>query len=145
MPDSAGVTPAFARGNYAANGGRGNAFSTGDYALKEARGPFSMGGPSSTLASIVDGTSNVIFVSKVVVANRNSDVRGAWAYPVGTYICGGSRFNNPPTPQEFLRPNGNALDDTMHNQSASAVRLGQQSGSALPSSNPNGSGLPNGS
>ncbi len=113
-----GVAPTFARGNYAANGGRGNAFSTGDYALKDARGPFSMGGPSSTLASIVDGTSNVIFVSEIVVANRNSDVRGAWAYPVGAYISGGSRFNNPPTPQEFLRPNGNALDDTMRDRNS---------------------------
>ena len=113
-----GVATKFARGNYACNGGAGNNFSTGDYALSQARGPFSMGGRCSTLASITDGTSNVLFASEIIVANRLTDVRGAWAYPVGSYFSGGSRFNNPPTPQVFLRPNGNALDDSRRDRNS---------------------------
>lgn len=114
----AGRIAKFARGNYAANGGAANAFSTGDYGQSMFRGPFSMGGPSATIASIADGTSNTILLSELIIANRNTDVRGAWAYPVGSYFSGGSRFNNPPTPQEFLRPNGNALDDTRRDRSS---------------------------
>lgn len=116
--DGAGSGTQFARGNYAVNSGAGNAFSTGDWALKQARGPFSFGGPASSLASILDGTSNVIFLSELIIANRNTDVRGAWAYPVGVYFCGGSRFNNPPSPQVFLTPNGNALDDTKRDRNS---------------------------
>ncbi|MEQ1829678.1 MAG: DUF1559 domain-containing protein [Pirellula sp.] len=114
----AGVATQFARGNYAGNAGRGNAFSTGDYAKSIARGPFSLGGPGTKIGGLADGTSNVLFVSEIIIANRNTDVRGAWAYPVGAYFCGGSRFDNPPTPQEFLRPNGNALDDSMRDRSS---------------------------
>jgi hypothetical protein len=113
-----GVATKFARGNYACNGGGGNAFSTGDYALPQARGPFSMGGRCTTLAAITDGTSNVLMCSEIIVANRLTDVRGAWAYPVGSYFCAGSRYNNAPTPQEFLRPNGNALDDTRRDRNS---------------------------
>jgi prepilin-type N-terminal cleavage/methylation domain-containing protein len=113
-----GVATKFARGNYACNGGGGNNFSTGDYALTQARGPFSMGGRCSPLAAMTDGTSNVLFASEIIVANRNTDVRGAWAYPVGSYFCGGSRYNNVPTPQVFLRPNGNALDDTRRDRNS---------------------------
>ncbi len=101
----------FARGNYAVNGGSGTAFAGGDYEKKIARGPFSMGGPPSTLASLKDGTSNVLLVSELVIANRASSTRGAWAYPTGVYFSGGSRYGNPPDPQVFLKPNGNALDD----------------------------------
>ena len=77
-----GVVAKFARGNYAANGGGGNAFSTGDYALRQARGPFSMGGPPTGFGGISDGLSNTIFLSELIIANRATDVRGAWAYPV---------------------------------------------------------------
>ncbi len=108
----AGGDAQFARGNYAVNGGSGNAFSSGDYQMKIARGPFSMGGAPSTLASMKDGTSNVLLLSELIIVNRASGVRGAWAYPTGVYFSGGSRYNNPPTPQIFLTPNGNALDDT---------------------------------
>ena len=111
-------TVSFARGNYAANAGGGNAFSTGDYALSIARGPFSMGGPPSKIATITDGLSNTIFLSELIIANNASDVRGTWAYPVGSYFSGGSRYNNPPTPQEFLLPNGNALDDTKRDRNS---------------------------
>ena len=113
-----GVVAKFARGNYAANGGAANAFSTGDYRLAEARGPFSMGGAPSNFAAVKDGLSNTIFLSELIIANRSTDVRGAWAYPVGVYFSGGSRFNNPPTPQGFLLPNGNALDDTKRDRSS---------------------------
>ena len=113
-----GVVAKFARGNYAANGGGANAFSTGDYALPQARGPFSMGGPPTGFGAITDGLSNTIFLSELIIANRATDVRGAWAYPVGVYFCGGSRYNNPPTPQEFLVPNGNALDDTKRDRNS---------------------------
>jgi prepilin-type N-terminal cleavage/methylation domain-containing protein len=113
-----GTATKFARGNYACNGGGGNNFSTGDYGNALARGPFSMGGPSSVLADVMDGLSNVLFASEIIVANRNTDVRGAWAYPVGSYFCGGSRYNNPPTPQVFLRPNGNALDNSMRDRNS---------------------------
>ncbi len=113
-----GVATKFARGNYACNGGGGNNFSTGDYALSQARGPFSMGGRCTALAGITDGTSNVLLAAEIIVANRLTDVRGAWAYPVGSYFCGGSRYNNPPTPQVFLRPNGNALDDTRRDRNS---------------------------
>jgi len=113
-----GVVAKFARGNYAANGGAGNAFSAGDYALSQARGPFSMGGPPSNFAAVSDGLSNTVFLSELIIANRASDVRGAWAYPVGVYFSGGSRFNNPPTPQQFLLPNGNALDDLKRDRSS---------------------------
>lgn len=77
-----------------------------------------MGGRCSALADLRDGLSNVLFASEIIVANRNTDVRGAWAYPVGSYFSGGSRFNNPPTPQEFLRPNGNALDNSMRDRNS---------------------------
>jgi prepilin-type processing-associated H-X9-DG protein len=77
-----------------------------------------MGGPPSNFAAIVDGLSNTIFLSELIIANRGTDVRGAWAYPVGVYFSGGSRFNNPPTPQEFLLPNGNALDDAKRDRSS---------------------------
>ena len=107
----AGRIATYARGNYAANAGAANGFSTGDYRRVQVRGPFSMGGPPSTIADVLDGTSNTIFLSELIIANRATDVRGAWAYPVGSYFSGGSRYNNPPVPQEFLLPNGNALDD----------------------------------
>jgi prepilin-type N-terminal cleavage/methylation domain-containing protein len=113
-----GTATKFARGNYACNAGGGDAFSTGDYALTQARGPFSMGGRCSTLAALSDGTSNVLFAAEIIVANNNTDVRGAWAYAVGTFFCGGSRYNNVPTPQVFLRPNGNALDDTRRDRNS---------------------------
>ncbi len=111
-PNLAGRTVTFARGNYAANAGAANGFSTGDYAIPAAKGPFSMGGVPSKFSSINDGLSNTIFLSELIIGNATNDVRGAWAYPLGVFFSGGSRYNNPPTPQEFLLPNGNALDNT---------------------------------
>ena len=104
----AGRIASFARGNYAANGGAGDAYSTGDYALSIARGPFSMGGPPSNFASVTDGLSNTIFLSELIIANNTADVRGAWAYPGGVYFSGGDYYNNA----NYLLPNGNALDNT---------------------------------
>lgn len=103
-----GVASKFARGNYAVNGGAGNAFSTGDYGKANARGPFSTGGPPSNFAAILDGLSNTVFLSELIIANNSQDVRGTWAYTPGIYFSGGNYFDNA----NYLLPNGNALDNT---------------------------------
>src|SRR4051812_39977786 len=99
----------FARGNYAVNCGAGNAFSTTDFNLTAERGPFAMGGPviapstpykqdgqgyGAKFGDITDGTSNTVFLSELIAGEQAGDVRGAWAYPVGAYICGGAPSYN---------------------------------------------------
>ncbi len=110
----AGRIASFARGNYAANGGAGNAFSTGDYAKSHARGPFATGGPPSNFASVSDGLSNTIFLSELIIGNATNDVRGAWAYPVGVIFMGGNYIDVGPT----LLPNGNALDNSKRDRNS---------------------------
>jgi len=105
----------FARGNYAGNAGAGNAFSQTDFRLRKERGPFSMGRQHATnFSAITDGTSNTMLVAEIVAGERNGDVRGAWAYPTGTFICGGQPSYSDP--RIFLRPNGNALDDNLRDR-----------------------------
>jgi len=112
--NSAGRRSTFARGNYAANGGAGNAYSAGDYAKPHARGPFATGGPPSTFSSVSDGLSNTIFLSELIIANASDDVRGAWAYPPGVIFCGGHYIDVGPT----LLPNGNALDNNKRDRNS---------------------------
>jgi prepilin-type N-terminal cleavage/methylation domain-containing protein len=121
----------FARGNYAVNCGAGNAFSTTDWNLNAERGPFHMGAPvrpvttpfrengqgyGARFSEITDGLSNTLLLSELVTGRQAGDVRGAWAYPSGAYICGGAPSYN--SPRVLLVPNGNALDDTMKDQPA---------------------------
>jgi len=110
----AGRRANYARGNYAANGGAGNAFSAGDYRKSHARGPFATGGAPSTFSSVSDGLSNTIFLSELIIANATNDVRGAWAYPVGVVFMGGHYIDIGPT----LLPNGNALDNTKRDRNS---------------------------
>jgi prepilin-type N-terminal cleavage/methylation domain-containing protein len=119
----------FARGNYAVNCGAGNAFSTTDYNLPTDRGPFSMGDPSpppptpyrqdnvgygAKMGDITDGTSNTVLLGEIIAGEQAGDVRGAWAYPVGAYICGGAPSYN--APRLLLTPNANALDNNNRDQ-----------------------------
>ncbi|MFO0797453.1 MAG: DUF1559 domain-containing protein [Gemmataceae bacterium] len=119
----------FARGNYAVNCGAGNAFSTTDYNLSAERGPFSMGDPSAPaptpyrqdnigygakFADVTDGTSNTAFLAELIAGEQAGDVRGAWAYPPGAYICGGAPSYN--SPRLLLTPNANALDNNNRDQ-----------------------------
>ncbi len=128
IPFSNGGVP-FARGNYAVNCGAGNAFSTTDFNLSAERGPFSMGDPSppaptpyrqdnigyaARFADITDGTSNTVLMSEIIAGERTGDSRGAWAYPVGSYICGGAPSYN--SPRLRLTPNANALDNNNRDQ-----------------------------
>ena len=105
-------TAFFARGNYAANCGAGNAFSNTDFNLTQERGPFAMANAyGARMADITDGTSNTILVAEIVAGKAAGDIRGTWAYPVGVVIS-----NSDPSytaPRIRLRPNGNALDDTL--------------------------------
>jgi hypothetical protein len=105
----------FARGNYASNNGSGNAFSTTDFGLREERGPFHMGGfYGARFADLEDGTSNVILVAEIVAGERANDIRGAWAYPSGSFICGG--MPSYASPRIRIPPNGNALDDNLRDR-----------------------------
>jgi prepilin-type N-terminal cleavage/methylation domain-containing protein len=119
----------FARGNYAVNCGAGNAFSTTDFNLSAERGPFSMGDPSAApptpyrqdnigygarFADITDGTTNTVLLAEIIAGEASTDVRGAWAYPVGAYICGGAPSYN--SPRLLLTPNANALDNNNRDQ-----------------------------
>lgn len=103
-------TVKFARGNYAANGGAGNAFSVTDYNLREERGPFHLGCYyGASFSDVEDGTSNTILLGEVIAGDRPGDTRGAWAYPTGAIFCGGDPSYT--SPRILLRPNGNALDN----------------------------------
>jgi prepilin-type N-terminal cleavage/methylation domain-containing protein len=107
----------FERGNYAVNCGAGNAFSRSNFQdVPEERGPFNLGGSNTRyyagkFADIEDGTSNTILLAELIAADRPGDVRGAWAYPTGSYICGGQPHYT--SPRIRLPPNGNALDDNL--------------------------------
>ena len=106
-------TANFAKGNYAANCGRGNAFSSTDFGLAQERGPFSMTNYyGAKIASITDGMSNTLLVAEIISGKATGDVRGAWAYPSGVVISN-SDPSYAPAPRIQLRPNGNALDNTM--------------------------------
>jgi prepilin-type N-terminal cleavage/methylation domain-containing protein len=117
--DSASEAPKFAstanyaRGNYAANCGRGNAYSNTDFQIAQERGPFAMTNYyGAKIAAIRDGTSNTLLVAEIISGKAAGDVRGAWAYPVGVVISN-SDPSYAPVPRIQLRPNGNALDNTM--------------------------------
>ena len=106
-------TANFAKGNYAANCGRGNAFSSTDFGLFQERGPFAMTNYyGAKIAAITDGTSNTLLVAEIISGKATGDVRGAWAYPSGVVISN-SDPSYAPAPRIQLRPNGNALDNTM--------------------------------
>jgi len=120
--DSAGEAPKysntalFARGNYAVNCGAGNAYAPEDFVLAQERGPFSMTNYfGARIAAITDGTSNTLLVAEIVAGQAAGDTRGAWAYPTGVVISN-SDPSNAPAPRVRLRPNGNALDDTLNDR-----------------------------
>ena len=108
----------YARGNYAANCGAGNAFSTADFDQRSVRGPFAMSRYyGAKMADIEDGTSNTALVAEIIAGERTGDVRGAWAYPSGMYFSGGNQMTD--TPRIALTPNANALNDTLRDQPSS--------------------------
>jgi prepilin-type N-terminal cleavage/methylation domain-containing protein/prepilin-type processing-associated H-X9-DG protein len=107
--DNSGVL--FARGNYGVNGGAGNIFSRSNFdEVGAERGPFHAGRHyGANFAAILDGTSNTVMLAEILAGMRSGDVRGAWAYPSGAYITGGSpHYSNP---RYLLKPNSYALDD----------------------------------
>jgi prepilin-type N-terminal cleavage/methylation domain-containing protein len=121
LTNAAGQTANFARGNYAANGGAGNAYSGTDFNLAQERGPFAgVNYYGAKIAAITDGTSNTLLVAEVVAGTAAGDVRGAWAYPTGVIISNSSATSNLGTynPRIRLRPNGNALDDNFKDRPA---------------------------
>ena len=80
-------TASFAKGNYAANCGSGNAFSNTDFNRGQERGPFAISNAfGAKIAQLTDGTSNTILVAEIVAGKNAGDVRGAWAYPTGVVI-----------------------------------------------------------
>ena len=100
----------FARGNYAANCGAGNAFSRSNFDLEHERGPFAMARHyGAALADILDGTSHTILLGELIAGSRSGDVRGAWAYPAGAYFSGGTPHYSDP--RHLLLPNGIAVDN----------------------------------
>jgi prepilin-type N-terminal cleavage/methylation domain-containing protein len=108
-------TSSFERTNYAANGGAGSPFATGDFDNHQhERGPMSMARAyGARMADFADGTAKTILLAEIIAGEASGDVRGAWAYPVGAYISGGTRASSTSVnPRIRLRPNGNALDDT---------------------------------
>ncbi|MCS7237493.1 MAG: DUF1559 domain-containing protein, partial [Thermoguttaceae bacterium] len=107
--DNSGVL--FARGNYGCNGGAGNIFSRSNFDDQIfERGPFHAGRHyGANFTEIMDGTSNAVMVAEILAGPRSGDVRGAWAYPSGAYICGGTPHYS--TPRIQIPPNGVALDD----------------------------------
>jgi prepilin-type N-terminal cleavage/methylation domain-containing protein len=104
------VPPAqFARGNYGANYGAGNAWSGVDLKTPNLVGPFNaMGFYGARFPEISDGLSHTVFVAELIAGKRAGDQRGAWADAVGSYICG-TDFSSPRVPRI---PNGNALDNS---------------------------------
>ena len=101
-------------GNYAVNGGAGNAYSATDFNLAQERGPFAgVHYYGTRIAYITDGTSNTLLVAEVIAGTNTGDIRGAWAYPTGVIISNSSATSNLAkyNPRIRLRPNGNALDD----------------------------------
>jgi prepilin-type N-terminal cleavage/methylation domain-containing protein len=108
----AGNIAEFARGNYASNNGAGNAFSTGNANDPALRGPFNLCKDSgAAFSGITDGTSNTVLLAEIIAGQQDTDVRGAWGYPVGVFICG-----TRPSGGSFMVPNGNALDDNLRDQ-----------------------------
>jgi prepilin-type N-terminal cleavage/methylation domain-containing protein len=105
------VPPAqFARGNYGANYGAGNAWSGADLKTPNLVGPFNaMGFYGARFAEITDGLSHTVLVAELIAGKRAGDQRGAWADAVGSYICG-QDFTFPTRIPRV--PNGNALDNT---------------------------------
>ena len=121
LTNAAGQLANFARGNYAVNGGAGNAYSGTDFNLSQERGPFSgVHYFGAKIAHITDGTSNTLLVAEVIGGTATGDVRGAWAYPTGVIISNSSATSNLATynPRIRLRPNGNALDDRFKDRPA---------------------------
>jgi type II secretory pathway pseudopilin PulG len=121
LTNAAGQAANFARGNYAVNGGAGNAYSGTDFNIAEERGPFAgVQYYGTKIAYITDGTSNTLLVAEVIAGKAGGDVRGAWAYPTGVIISNSSATSNLGTynPRIRLRPNGNALDDNLKDRPA---------------------------
>jgi prepilin-type N-terminal cleavage/methylation domain-containing protein/prepilin-type processing-associated H-X9-DG protein len=99
----------FARGNYGANYGAGNAWSGQDLKDPGLVGPFNaMGFYGARFPEITDGLTSTVMVAELIAGKRPGDQRGAWADAVGSYICG-TDFSSPRVPR---LPNGNALDNT---------------------------------
>ena len=108
-------TANFAKGNYAANCGRGNAYSNTDFGLAQEKGPFAVSNSfGAKIAQLTDGTSNTLLVAEIVAAPNAADVRGTWAYPTGCVISNSDPSYTAPRIQ--LRPNGNALDDNFRDR-----------------------------
>jgi prepilin-type N-terminal cleavage/methylation domain-containing protein len=100
----------FARGNYGANYGAGNAWSGADLKLPGLVGPFNaMGFYGARFPEITDGLSNTVLVAEIIAGKRAGDQRGAWADAVGSYVCG-QDFTFPTRIPRV--PNGNALDNS---------------------------------
>ena len=109
-------TADYERSNYAANNGAGNAFSRSNYDDRPAeRGPFNLARNYGTsILEIGDGSSNTVLVAELIAGYNDDDVRGAWAYPSGVYICGQSPHYS--TNRLPLVPNGNALNDDLRDR-----------------------------
>lgn len=107
-----GTWAPFAKSNYAANYGIGNPWSGSGFTTPGVNGPFrAQYYYGAKYAEVVDGLSNTVFLAEIIAGKLAGDQRGAWAFPVGTYICGHSYHVDGVTPFFQLTPNGNALDD----------------------------------
>lgn len=109
---SSSSEPPMPRINVAVNAGATQAFSWGNQSTPGLRGPFTFSFPryfshGENFAAVQDGTSNVVMIAELIAGERERDSRGAWAYAVGTYICGGG----PTNLTYMLTPNANALDN----------------------------------
>ncbi|HEY3964852.1 MAG TPA: DUF1559 domain-containing protein [Planctomycetaceae bacterium] len=109
-----GSWPAFAKGNFAANFGIGNPWSSSGFSNVQTRGPMrAQDFYGAKFSEVMDGLSNTVFVGEIIAGKYAGDERGAWAFPVGAYFCGESYYPDGTTPFFPLIPNGNALDDTL--------------------------------